>query len=427
MADKNPIKGGEGDKVPLSKLPTKEMIMGMKEEKEHTADPAIRADISRDHVSKDKWYYKKLKRMEKSHGWTEDDLRDSVKEAKLEKGECLGKCDPTSPKGRLKSALLKKSELRSTPMSDHSHRTAILASEGAEELEKADIIDFKTRVKTKVEGDKSSPGSYKAALRNQQVADSAKHPAVGSQGEVILPNRDQYAMRNPKNRSERTLAAAAGIKPNEPSVPAKHPIDAAIDTLPQPKDSNHLLSQDYRVGLLSAISAHPTLNTLRWSQLADDVTFNHWKKIHGKYASDDEMFKDMRRAQADARNREPLAKADVLKFPSRDAAKVKIRERTNKRRVSQGDVASGHEVHLPVSDTEHVNIIFCHKPMSMEGNRVGIHHELPSPAHGKQLASNPSALNNYLRKNGLVDEALGKGFQSIILHIPSPSKTRRVK
>lgn len=54
--------GGKGDHKPLSKFDKKELMMGLRTEKEHTKDMATASEITRDHLTEDPRYYSKLKR-----------------------------------------------------------------------------------------------------------------------------------------------------------------------------------------------------------------------------------------------------------------------------------------------------------------------------------------------------------------------------
>ena len=59
------LPGGIGDKYKVSDFPKKEMAKGVKTESEHTTNPAIAADISKDHLVEDPKYYTKLEKVEK--------------------------------------------------------------------------------------------------------------------------------------------------------------------------------------------------------------------------------------------------------------------------------------------------------------------------------------------------------------------------
>jgi hypothetical protein len=58
----NPIKGGKGDNLDLSKFDKKQVLDGLRVEREHTKNDKIALDIVRDHLKEDPNYYKKLKK-----------------------------------------------------------------------------------------------------------------------------------------------------------------------------------------------------------------------------------------------------------------------------------------------------------------------------------------------------------------------------
>lgn len=63
--EKDKIKGGLGDNKPDSDFDQKELKKGIKVEMEHTNNPEIAEEISKDHLSESKNYYKELAKMEK--------------------------------------------------------------------------------------------------------------------------------------------------------------------------------------------------------------------------------------------------------------------------------------------------------------------------------------------------------------------------
>jgi len=63
-AGEEKVKGGLGDNKPDSTFPADQMSMGKKVEKEHTSDPAVAKEITKDHLTEDKTYYTKLEKME---------------------------------------------------------------------------------------------------------------------------------------------------------------------------------------------------------------------------------------------------------------------------------------------------------------------------------------------------------------------------
>jgi len=58
------IKGGKSDKMKVSDFPRKAIEQGIKVELEHTNNVNIALEIVMDHLSEDKKYYDKLKKME---------------------------------------------------------------------------------------------------------------------------------------------------------------------------------------------------------------------------------------------------------------------------------------------------------------------------------------------------------------------------
>jgi hypothetical protein len=60
------VVGGLGDGKEDSDFDPKQLAAGMKVEREHTKDPKIAKEIAKDHLTEDKDYYKKLKKIEKS-------------------------------------------------------------------------------------------------------------------------------------------------------------------------------------------------------------------------------------------------------------------------------------------------------------------------------------------------------------------------
>ena len=64
------LPGGIGDKYNVSDFPKKEMAKGVKTESEHTTNPAIAADITKDHLVEDPKYYTKLEKVEKKSAYS---------------------------------------------------------------------------------------------------------------------------------------------------------------------------------------------------------------------------------------------------------------------------------------------------------------------------------------------------------------------
>lgn len=64
------LPGGIGDKYKVSDFPKKEMAKGVKTESEHTTNPAVAADISKDHLVEDPKYYTKLEKVEKKSAYS---------------------------------------------------------------------------------------------------------------------------------------------------------------------------------------------------------------------------------------------------------------------------------------------------------------------------------------------------------------------
>lgn len=63
---KEKLKGGKGDGRPDSDFDSHWLSVGIKVEREHTDDPEKAKEIAKDHLTEDKLYYKKLRRIEKS-------------------------------------------------------------------------------------------------------------------------------------------------------------------------------------------------------------------------------------------------------------------------------------------------------------------------------------------------------------------------
>lgn len=60
------LRGGKGDGKPDAAFPAAALRAGMKVEREHVADPRMRKEIAKDHLTEDRQYYQKLRRMEKT-------------------------------------------------------------------------------------------------------------------------------------------------------------------------------------------------------------------------------------------------------------------------------------------------------------------------------------------------------------------------
>lgn len=58
------IEGGKADGKATSEFPKEQIAMGKKVEREHTNNPAMAEEISKDHLTEDKKYYTHLKEME---------------------------------------------------------------------------------------------------------------------------------------------------------------------------------------------------------------------------------------------------------------------------------------------------------------------------------------------------------------------------
>ncbi len=61
---KERIPGGRAKGMPISHFNKKDLEQGKNIEKEHTTDPEIAKEITRDHLCEFKNYYKELKKME---------------------------------------------------------------------------------------------------------------------------------------------------------------------------------------------------------------------------------------------------------------------------------------------------------------------------------------------------------------------------
>ena len=70
VANDDILPGGIGDKYNVSDFPKKEMAKGVKTESEHTTNPAIAADITKDHLVEDPKYYTKLEKVEKKSAYS---------------------------------------------------------------------------------------------------------------------------------------------------------------------------------------------------------------------------------------------------------------------------------------------------------------------------------------------------------------------
>ena len=61
------LKGGLADNQPDKKFDKKQLELGKKVEKEHTKDPKLTKEISKDHLTEDPKYYTHLTEMEKKN------------------------------------------------------------------------------------------------------------------------------------------------------------------------------------------------------------------------------------------------------------------------------------------------------------------------------------------------------------------------
>lgn len=67
------LPGGLADAVPVEHFDKKELLEGIKVEMEHTRDVSLAAEIAMDHLTEDRFYYRKLALIETHHGDTGDD------------------------------------------------------------------------------------------------------------------------------------------------------------------------------------------------------------------------------------------------------------------------------------------------------------------------------------------------------------------
>ena len=67
-ARKDIIPGGLADKSDMEDFNPEQLCKGLKVELEHTSDPKIALEITMDHLTEDKDYYKYLAKMEKKMG-----------------------------------------------------------------------------------------------------------------------------------------------------------------------------------------------------------------------------------------------------------------------------------------------------------------------------------------------------------------------
>ena len=61
---KDELPGGKGDRAKPSDFPKKSLKAGEKVEREHTTNKHIQEEIALDHLTEDRNYYKKLKKVE---------------------------------------------------------------------------------------------------------------------------------------------------------------------------------------------------------------------------------------------------------------------------------------------------------------------------------------------------------------------------
>lgn len=81
---KDIIHGGKADNRPDSDFDMKNILKGMKVEREHTTDKRIQKEIAKDHLTEDPQYYQKLEKMEKG---AEEDRVTPYHLSKIEKAK----------------------------------------------------------------------------------------------------------------------------------------------------------------------------------------------------------------------------------------------------------------------------------------------------------------------------------------------------
>lgn len=65
LAKGDRLRGGKGDDRPDSDFDAEDLDEGMRHELEHTRDRAIAREIAKDHLTEDRDYYRKLRRVER--------------------------------------------------------------------------------------------------------------------------------------------------------------------------------------------------------------------------------------------------------------------------------------------------------------------------------------------------------------------------
>lgn len=145
----NRLKGGDGDRTAITDVSPTELARGIKEEKEHTDSIPVRTEIAVDHLTKDPKYYTKLATIEKA---TDPKFESCVQQVK-EKHGVHGKVNPWAV---CHAALKKAQKGRQQKVAGWTEDDArsMLKDVKIENMAKSDIIDFKTRLKRKIEDKK---------------------------------------------------------------------------------------------------------------------------------------------------------------------------------------------------------------------------------------------------------------------------------
>ena len=77
------VKGGMADGKPNSKYPKEQIEKGIKVEREHTKDPALAKEITKDHLEENNKYYTHLEKMEKDMDKKGSDVKRKKKDVRV--------------------------------------------------------------------------------------------------------------------------------------------------------------------------------------------------------------------------------------------------------------------------------------------------------------------------------------------------------
>jgi hypothetical protein len=142
------LQGGDADGKQVSEFPPKQVLMGIQEEREHTPDLQARAEITKDHLQQDKKYYSKLKRMVESKVAKSKDKFESCVQQVKEKNPGYDKDGKVNP-WAICHAALKKSQRNKVCGWTEEDARQMLREAKVEELAKADVVDIRTRLRRK--------------------------------------------------------------------------------------------------------------------------------------------------------------------------------------------------------------------------------------------------------------------------------------